>query len=99
MALAHYRKYRINDNSLRHNNYVGKRFGDPRGENMTDNRISVTPSAYTYPLLIKHLLHTPLAWAPEQEIVYRGEKRYSYRTLRERIGKLASGLTSLGIKA
>ena len=32
--------------------------------------IQPTPSAYAYPLLIKHLLHTPLAFAPEQEITW-----------------------------
>jgi fatty-acyl-CoA synthase len=59
--------------------------------------IERTPSAYGYPLLIKHLLHTPLAHAPEQEIVYRDLHRYDYRTLRRRIGQLASGLESLGV--
>jgi fatty-acyl-CoA synthase len=59
--------------------------------------IERTPSAYDYPLLIKHLLHTPLAHAPEQEIVYRDLHRYDYRTLRRRIGQLASGLESLGV--
>jgi fatty-acyl-CoA synthase len=53
-------------------------------------------SAYSYPLLIKHLLHTPLACNPEQEIV-SGDSRYSYRTLRERIGRLSSGLAALGV--
>src|SRR3954471_6808509 len=60
--------------------------------------IERTPSAYGYPLLIKHLLHTPLAHAPEQEIVYRDLHRYDYRTLRQRIGQLASGLEGLGVK-
>jgi fatty-acyl-CoA synthase len=60
--------------------------------------IERTPSAYDYPLLIKHLLHTPLAHAPEQEIVYRDLKRYDYRTLRHRIGQLASGLEGLGVE-
>ncbi len=60
--------------------------------------IGRTPSAYSYPLLIKHLLHTPLAHAPEQEIVYRDLKRYDYRTLRQRIGQLASGLEGLGVR-
>jgi fatty-acyl-CoA synthase len=59
--------------------------------------IESTPSAYDYPLLIKHLLHTPLATNPEQEIVYRDLKRYDYRTLRQRIGQLASGLEGLGV--
>ena len=61
--------------------------------------IQSTPSAYAYPLLIKQLLHTPLATAPEQEITYQGKLRYSYRTLSERIGRLASGLAGLGIEA
>src|SRR5215207_8560978 len=60
--------------------------------------IQRTPSAYDYTLLIKHLLHTPLAHAPEQEIVYRDLKRYDYRTLRHRIGQLASGLEGLGVE-
>ena len=60
--------------------------------------IETTPSAYTYPLLIKQLLHTPLAIAPEQEISYQGKIRYSYRTLRQRIGRLASGLAALGVE-
>jgi fatty-acyl-CoA synthase len=53
-------------------------------------------SAYSYPLLIKQLLHTPLACNPEQEIV-SGNRRYNYRTLRQRIGQLASGLAALGV--
>src|SRR5437764_212709 len=65
---------------------------------MSASLIERTPSAYDYPLLIKHLLHTPLATAPEQEIVYRDISRYTYRTLRQRISRLASGLSGLGVK-
>src|SRR5207247_10750205 len=65
---------------------------------MSASLIERTPSAYDYPLLIKHLLHTPLATAPEQEIVYQDRSRYTYRTLRQRIGQLASGLASLGLR-
>jgi len=54
-------------------------------------------SAYSYPLLVKHLLHTPLACNPNQEIVSGDTMRYDYRTLRERIGALADGLTTLGV--
>lgn len=61
--------------------------------------IQSTQSAYAYPLLIKQLLHTPLATAPDQEITYQGRLRYSYRTLNERIGRLANGLAGLGIEA
>jgi fatty-acyl-CoA synthase len=60
--------------------------------------IEKTPSAYSYPLLIKHLLHAPLARAPHQEIVYRDLVRYSYRDLAERLGRLANGLASLGVR-
>jgi fatty-acyl-CoA synthase len=55
--------------------------------------------AYGYPLLIKQLLHTPLATAADQEIVYRDCHRYTYRDLRRRIGKLASGLSGIGVEA
>ena len=65
---------------------------------MSASLIEHTPSAYDYPLLIKHLLHTPLATAPDQEIVYRDICRYTYRTLRQRISRLASGLAGLGVK-
>ena len=60
--------------------------------------IDKTPSAYDYPLLIKNLLFNPFAYDPDQEIVYKDMVRINYRTLRERIAKLASSLVSLGIK-
>ena len=59
--------------------------------------IPPTPSAYPYPLLIKHLLHTPMVRAPDQEIVYRDLRRHTYREFRERIGRLASGLSKIGV--
>ena len=65
---------------------------------MSDNLIDFSPSAYQYPLLIKHLLHYPLSHSPEQEIVYRDLRRHTYRTFRERIGRLASGLSQIGVK-
>lgn len=57
-----------------------------------------TPEANAYPLLIKQLLHTPLAVRPTQEIVYGDKVRFDYRTLQARIGQLAGLLTSLGVK-
>ncbi len=66
---------------------------------MVNNNIPRTPSAYNFPLLIRHLLHTPLANTPEHEIVFAGRVRYSYRTLAERIARLAGGLRELGIGA
>jgi acyl-CoA synthetase (AMP-forming)/AMP-acid ligase II len=59
--------------------------------------IPPTPSAYAYPLLIKHLLHAPMVRSPDQEIVYRDLRRHTYRTFRERIGRLASGLSQIGV--
>jgi len=61
--------------------------------------IERTSDAYAYPLLIKQLLHTPLAVAPDQEITYMGGRRHSYRELRQRIGRLASMLAALGVEA
>ena len=60
--------------------------------------IPPTPSAYTYPLLIKHLLHASLVRSPDQEIVYRDVRRHTYRQFRERIGRLASGLSQIGVQ-
>ncbi len=58
--------------------------------------IPPTPSAYPYPLLIKHLLHSPMVRSPDQEIVYRDLRRRTYQEFRERIGRLASGLSQIG---
>src|ERR1700749_3388138 len=66
---------------------------------MTGRLMQVTKSAYQYPLLIKQLWHTPLLQAPDQEIVYRDIRRFTYRQLRERIGRLASSLARLGVGA
>jgi len=63
-----------------------------------DEHTLSTPSAYAYPLLIKQLLHTPLAVCPEQEIVYSDVKRFNYWTLRHRIGQLASALQTSGVQ-
>lgn len=59
--------------------------------------ITRTPSAYSYPLLIKQLLHTPILYAPDQEIVYQDKARLTYRDFYERIHRLAAGLFSLGV--
>lgn len=61
--------------------------------------IGQTPAsaAYEYPLLLKHLLHTPLAYYPDREIVYADGTRHTYRRFRERIGRLADSLSGLDI--
>ena len=55
-------------------------------------------AAHDYQLLIGQLLLTPLATAPHREIVYRDLVRYDYRTLRDRIGRLAGFLSDLGVE-
>ncbi len=64
---------------------------------MQDHVIDRTPSAYAYPLLIKQLLHTPLANAPQQEIVYRDLSRYTYQDFARRIAQQARMLQALGV--
>ena len=54
--------------------------------------------SYAYPLIIKKLLNTPLIYSPQREIVYSNKLRYNYRTLKERIHRLAGGLEKLDVK-
>lgn len=66
---------------------------------MTDTLIPRTPSAYDYPLLIKNLFRNPVVDNPDQEIIYRGVVRHTYRDVRQRVRRLANVLTGLGVKA
>jgi len=65
---------------------------------MTGRVIAAAKSAYQYPLIIKHLWHAPLLQAADQEIVYRDLKRFTYRELRKRVGRLASALAGIGVR-
>jgi acyl-CoA synthetase (AMP-forming)/AMP-acid ligase II len=65
---------------------------------MTGRVIAAAKSAYQYPLIIKHLWHAPLLQAADQEIVYRDLKRFTYRELRRRVGRLASALAGIGVR-
>ena len=65
---------------------------------VTTKKIQPTPSAYNFQLLIKHLLRSPLIYAPDQEIVYRDKLRYTYTELGKRVSRLANGLAGLGAK-
>ncbi len=60
-------------------------------------KIPQTRSAYSYPLIVKQLLHTPILYSPDQEIVYRDKTRYRYRDFYKRINRLASALASIGV--
>ncbi len=59
--------------------------------------MSGSSPAHDYPLLVRHLLHTPLATAAAREIVHR-DRRYDYHTLSERTARLASALAGLGVR-
>ena len=65
----------------------------------TTKKIAPAPGAYDYQLLIKRLLLSGVRYQPDQEIVYADKLRYSYRTLNQRIARLANALTAAGVKA
>ncbi len=54
--------------------------------------------AYKYQLLLKHVLHFGVEWAPDQEIVYRDLVRYTYSDMYQRVLRLGAALQSLGVK-
>jgi fatty-acyl-CoA synthase len=65
---------------------------------MANQCIAQTPSAYGFPLLIKALLESGVTRNPEQEIVSADSTRLTYRQFAERVGRLTSGLASLGVE-
>ncbi|WP_349918264.1 fatty acid--CoA ligase [Aeromonas veronii] len=69
-----------------------------QGVKMVKTRIiSPAQGAHAYPLLIKSLLLSGVRYYPEQEIVYADRLRYDYRTLNQRIHRLANLLTAAGV--
>lgn len=66
---------------------------------MQTKTIPPTPSAFSYPLLIKYLLTTPLQNSPQQKIVYRDQKEFTYEQFGKRVCQLAHGLDQLGVTA
>ena len=65
---------------------------------MKTKLIDPTPQAHSYPLLIKNLLHTPLIYYPDQKIIYRDQKEFTYRQFGKRVAQLANALSTLGVK-
>ena len=55
-------------------------------------------AAYDFQLLLKHLLEHGVAWAPDQEIVYRDQVRYTYADMYGRVLRLAAALQQLGVE-
>jgi fatty-acyl-CoA synthase len=60
--------------------------------------IQRTPSAHDASLSIRQILARGLAQAPAQEIVYADRARFTYRQFAERVNRLASALSRLGVK-
>jgi fatty-acyl-CoA synthase len=58
----------------------------------------VAASAYAYPLLIMQLWHSPLRYAAAQVLVH-GYRRTCSAELRRRVGRLASTLSSVGVRS
>jgi fatty-acyl-CoA synthase len=64
---------------------------------VVNQSIGQASSGYGFPLLIKGLLESGVTRAPEQQIVSANQNRFTYREFAERVGRLASGLASLGV--
>ena len=62
---------------------------------MSENLIA---QAYAYPLLLKQLWLGSLQHSAEQEIVYRGQVRHTYRQTYQRVSQLAHVLAARGVK-
>jgi len=54
-------------------------------------------AAYDFQLLLKHVLEYGVAWAPDQEIVYRDQARHTYSTMYQRVLRLGGALEALGV--
>lgn len=53
--------------------------------------------AFSYQLLLKSLLQQGAAWAPDQQIVYRDQMRYTYGALYQRVLRLGGALHAQGV--
>ena len=65
---------------------------------MTPDDLVVAAEAHDHQLTLDHLLHTALTCSPAREIVHESRSRIDYGELRRRIGRLASGLSALGVE-
>ena len=55
-------------------------------------------AAYDYQLLLKRILQQGVAWAPDQEIIYRDQVRHTYSAMYQRVLRLGGALLALGVK-
>ena len=65
---------------------------------MDDTASAKAPQGQSVPLLIKELLRMAMEANPSTEILYGERGRYNYVTLQERIHRLASSLSGLGLR-
>ncbi|MFO1311421.1 MAG: fatty acid--CoA ligase [Burkholderiales bacterium] len=65
---------------------------------MNNLAIRRTRSAHDTALTIRHILERGVFQAPQQEIVYADRVRMTYATLAERVNRLASALSALGVE-
>ena len=65
---------------------------------MNDLAIARTAAAHDAPLSIGQILDHGVAKAPKQEIVYADRLRHTYADLKERVRRLASALSKLGVE-
>ncbi len=64
---------------------------------MIEESSDTATSAYSYPLIIRQLLHTTRTCGRGREIVYRDKLRHGYATFMERVHRIASGLARSGL--
>ena len=55
-------------------------------------------TAYDYPLILKYVLTSGVNWAPDQEILYRDQFRYTYKDMYRRVLSLAGAFQQAGIR-
>ena len=55
-------------------------------------------AAYDFQLLLKRILQQGVAWAPDQEIIYRDQVRHTYSAMYQRVLRLGGALLALGVK-
>jgi fatty-acyl-CoA synthase len=79
--------------------YLGCRLFDQTSSANPDHPAKENPNmtAYDYQLLLKHILEFGVDWAPDQEVIYRDQFRYSYKEMYIRVLTLASALQKLGV--
>jgi fatty-acyl-CoA synthase len=53
--------------------------------------------AYDFQLLLKHILQQGVAWASNQEIIYRDQVHYTYSAMYQRVLRLGAALQALGV--